>query len=325
MFATKRIFMLLGAGISVVSSSVSAFADITAEGNILDNEVAAIYGKACEEFKKGEPKSSARVRVIDKASFAAVDNLSMLDAFRKKSEPQDYTLVVYNLVDNAVEDLSVRTLRQNDTDICVEVTGYVSKRNVMQALKDAEPREETIERAASGTIAAQPEISADKTEKVVAAEGEGRPDGKVRLWIEPTGFYNNTSSDKFADIIAKQFNAQHIEIADKKENADFVIVSNVLRAKVDPLNSETNRLQMVVAVELEDVEGNRVSTEHQNRFVLFSAEEDEQEVALRLMKKLFENACERISQKIELPIGAQKNTRPFAPIITPGGQQAGNN
>lgn len=323
MFATKRIFMLLGAGISFVAFSGGAFAGTTAEGSILDNEVAAIYGKACEEFKKGEPKSSARVRVIDKASFAAVDNLSMLDAFRKNSEPQDYTLVVYNLVDNAVEDLSVRTLRQNDTDICVEVTGYVSKRNVMQALQEAEPREETIAPSASGESTVQPESSAGKTEK--AAVAEKRPDGKVRLWIEPTGFYNNTSSDKFADIIAKQFDARHIEIADKKENADFVIVSNVLRAKVDPLNSETNRLQMVVAVELEDAEGNRVSTEHQNRFVLFSAEEDEQEVALRLMKKLFENACERISQKIELPTGSSKNTRPFAPIITPGGQQSADN
>lgn len=319
MFATKRIFMLLGAGICFASSSAGAIDSMTADGSILDNEVAAIYGKACEEFKKDEPKSSARVRVIDKASFAAVDNLSMLDAFRKKSEPQDYNLVVYNLVDNAVEDLSVRTLKQNETDICVEVTGYVSKRNVMQALKDAEPREETIAQAAPAEAAVQPENPPVQTTSTTVAEK--RPDGKVRLWIEPTGFYNNTSSDKFADIIAKQFDAQHIEIAAKKENADFVIVSNVLRAKVDPLNSETNRLQMVVAVELEDASGNRVSTEHQNRFVLFSAEEDEQEVALRLMKKLFENACERISQKIELPAGASKSSRPFAPIITPGGQQ----
>ena len=311
--------MLLGAGIYFASPSAGAFDGVTAEGNILDNEVAAIYGKACEEFKKDEPKSSARVRVIDKASFAAVDNLSMLDTFRKKSEPQDYNLVVYNLVDNAVEDLSVRTLMQNETDICVEVTGYVSKRNIIQALKDAEPREEAIAQVASVKTAAQAENPSVPMAGTSIAEK--KPDGKVRLWIEPTAFYNNTSSEKFADIIAKQFDAQHIVIADKKENADFVIVSNVLRAKVDPLNSETNRLQMVVAVELEDAAGNRVSTEHQNRFVLFSAREDEQEVALRLMKKLFENACERISQKIELPAKASKSSRPFAPIITPGGQQ----
>lgn len=318
MSVTKRIFFSLCAAL-IFCPAAQGFDGNAMDGSILENEVAAIYGKACEKFKNGEPKSSARVRVIDKASYAAVDSLSLLDDFRAVADPQDYNIVVYNLVDNAVEDLSVRTLKQDDTDICVEVTGYVSKKNVQLALKDAESKEETIAEEENNTE----EQTVSKAEKPTEFPiGTAKnPDGKISLWIEPTEFYNNTSSDKFAEFIAKEFEGGDIVISRQKENADYIIQSNVLRAKVDPINSDTSRLQMIVAVELRDADGNRISTQHQNRFVLFSAEEDEQEVAFRLMKKLFENACERILQKIRIIEPKDNDNRLFEPIITPGGHQ----
>ena len=319
MSVTKRIFFSLCAALIFYPAAAQSVDRNAMDGSILENEVAAIYGKACEKFKSGEPKSSARVRVIDKASYAAVDSLSLLDDFRADADPQDYNIVVYNLVDNAVEDLSVRTLKQDDKDICVEVTGYVSKKNILLALKDSESKEENFaeEEKAEGKQAFS------KAEKLVeASTGTAKnPDGKISLWVEPTEFYNNTSSDKFAEFIAKEFEGGNIIISRQKENADYIIQSNVLRAKVDPVNSDTSRLQMIVAVELRDAEGNRISTQHQNRFVLFSAEEDEQEVAFRLMKKLFENACERILQKIRIIEPKGNDSRLFEPIITPGGHQ----
>ncbi len=319
MSVTKRIFFSLCAALIFYPAAAQSVDRNAMDGSILENEVAAIYGKACEKFKSGEPKSSARVRVIDKASYAAVDSLSLLDDFRADADPQDYNIVVYNLVDNAVEDLSVRTLKQDDKDICVEVTGYVSKKNILLALKDSESKEENFaeEEKTEGKQAFS------KTEKLVEAPtGTAKnPDGKISLWVEPTEFYNNTSSDKFAEFIAKEFEGGDIIISRQKENADYIIQSNVLRAKVDPVNSDTSRLQMIVAVELRDAEGNRISTQHQNRFVLFSAEEDEQEVAFRLMKKLFENACERILQKIKIIEPKGNDSRLFEPIITPGGHQ----
>ena len=138
MFVTNRIFLPVCLfSLCFWPADGRSFDEDALDGSILDNEVAAIYGKACEKFKAGEPKSSARVRVIDKASYAAVDGLSMLDDFRSQADPQDYNIAVYDLIDNAIEDLSVRTLKQDDTDICVEVTGYVSKRNIRQAIKNS--------------------------------------------------------------------------------------------------------------------------------------------------------------------------------------------
>ena len=76
MFVTNRIFLPVCLfSLCFWPTDGRSFDEGALDGSILDNEVAAIYGKACEKFKAGEPKSSARVRVIDKASYAAVCRL----------------------------------------------------------------------------------------------------------------------------------------------------------------------------------------------------------------------------------------------------------
>ena len=91
----------------------------------------------------------------------------------------------------------------------------------------------------------------------------------------------------------------------------------MLRAKVDPINSNTNRLQMVVSVSGEFVDKESTTTEHQNRFVLFSSDDNEQSVAADLLKKLLEKAAEPIFNKIENS-ERKKQSNAFLPdIITP--------
>lgn len=317
-------------------------------GDITDNEVAAVYGKACEKIRSGEPKSSTRVRVIDKATFVAAEGTSMLDDFRKKADPHDFNTLIYDLIDNSIEDLSVRTLRQDEEEICVEVTGYLIKKDIAEGLsvleeKEAQAAEEQLAQETSPAQTAAAEIPAapQKTNELITpaaqsnttsnqpnneqqalennvADRPAEAEGKALIYIEPTEFYNHTKSNKFAEIIARQFSSDgDIMLAKQKETADYVIKSNVLKAKVDPINSNTSRLQMVVSVELENKSGEKISSEHQNRFVLFSSDEDEQEVALRLMRKLFENACERISRKISIPQRYSGNSI-LSDMITPG-------
>lgn len=62
-------------------------------------------------------------------------------------------------------------------------------------------------------------------------------------------------------------------ITDKRDLADYIIRTNVLKAKVDPINSSTNRLHMVVSVEAEFPDEKSSVIEHQNRFVLFNSDE----------------------------------------------------
>ena len=274
------------------------------ENDILENEVAAIYGKACEKFKPKEPKSSARVRVIDKACFAAIESMSMLDDARRFQKSEDFNLMVYNLIDNALEDLAVRTIVQNDKDICVEVTGYVSKNmaqdelNKLPKAPDIDPKTKKELSSFDKDFGKKERLPQEKSDNLVP---EPQPQNNTaRVWIAPVEFYNNTSSQQFTQIIAQKLAENpNILLTQEKSDADYRLKPSILRAKIDPVNSSTNRLQMVVSLELENRDGERISSEHQNRFVLFSTQDDEQEVALKLMTKLLINACEKIQKKLE--------------------------
>lgn len=302
------------------------------EESLADGSI-AIYGTACEKIKNNEPKSSIRVRATDKASFLAVNSVSALAEYKAKTNEHDFNVMVYNLVDNFVEDLAVRTTKQNEHEICVEVTGYLTESNVNNQLH-AKPHEKQIaakpdneENIAdmNGTEeSSEFEPSPIKTPQnlvpnnITVSEPEKRDQKKALIFIANTEFFNNTTSETHAQIIKEQFKTNdYFYITDQKSLADYIVKSKILRAKVDPINSNTNRLQMVISLELENLDSHTSTTEHQNRFVLFANDENEQDVAYNLMKKLFEKAGEQILQRIENFERKNKKQQSLPKIITP--------
>ena len=97
---------------SVALFGVLAFSARTAD-------IVKIKGEACEKFVPGQSKSSIRVRVTDKASYKAVSQVENLADVRSRMLEHDFNVIVYNLVDNYVRDLMVRTTSQNDKELCV--------------------------------------------------------------------------------------------------------------------------------------------------------------------------------------------------------------
>lgn len=99
---------------SVALFGVLAFSARTAD-------IVKIKGEACEKFVPGQSKSSIRVRVTDKASYKAVSQVENLADVRSRMLEHDFNVIVYNLVDNYVRDLMVRTTSQNDKELCVRL------------------------------------------------------------------------------------------------------------------------------------------------------------------------------------------------------------
>ena len=99
---------------------------LAAELNDEEEGVKSVYATVCENLRNGEPKSSARMRATDKASFKALENLSDLSDYRDKYD----------------EDLAVRTLAQDNEKICVEVTGYLSTQNIARAVSELSAKQE---------------------------------------------------------------------------------------------------------------------------------------------------------------------------------------
>lgn len=278
----------------------------SAEAGLGRSEPVAVYGNACEKINSSEPRSSTRVRVTDMASYAAAENIPEISKYRKQLNDHDFSILVYNLVDNYLEDLSVKTLVEDGREMCVEVKGIVRPENLQTAWEETERelrhREEIAQMEALAHPNPQelyPDVNAPQPQILVKPDGaEGIPPAKI--YFEPTRFYNNTRSNNFAKVLKQFFkNKPNIEITEDQSEADYTIYSEVLRAKVDPINDNNNRLQMVISLDLRNAENRSLIMEHQNRFVLFTSDENEQEVAFRLLKKLFNNAAQLLYKKIE--------------------------
>lgn len=307
----------------------------------LDDNVISVYSEACEKIKQDEPKSSVRMRATDKASFNAVSRTTEVSELSEEFDRHNFNVLVYNIVDNYVEDLAVRTTRQDSENICVEVTGYVKKENVAQAAENMRQAKQEPQTEQSGELteqdltdnvsgqesaSEQPETKISPTEEprnLLPETAAGQSDENKEtaenkeklLYIAPVEFYNNTTSESHTQSIRELFaNNPDFYITDKEDLADYVIRSKVLRAKVDPINSNTNRLQMVLAMGVKIKDSGTTSVEHQNRFILFSSEEDEQKVAADLMKKLFKKAAEPVLSKIENDIRKKSDN---GSLITP--------
>ena len=94
------------------------------------------------------------------------------------------------------------------------------------------------------------------------------------------------------------------------DGADYTLTPKVLKAKVDTINSKNRRMQMVVSVELRIAGADGSISDHQNRFVLFESTENEQEVAMDLLRKLLKKSGQKFIERIEQNEVKRRN-RPF--------------
>jgi len=290
-----------------------------------EDEIQTIYAALCEQSKNGENRSTTRARASDAACYKALDNLSVLSEYKNKYDPHDYKVLIYSLIDNYLEDLTIRTTSQDENALCIELTGYINKANIALAAEElAQKHEEkypeqlmleesALTEPSPNSLPPKPNIKIDEQIAMESIFDDTIPNDSVvahknmqstnpKLFIERTQFFNNTSTNAFHTDIAQIMNAEsQIEIVSSSADADYIIKSRVLRAKVEPINKKTNRLQMVVAVELENMQNNTTIREHQNRFILFDSSENEQNVAASLLKKLLRKATKIVEKKIEKP------------------------
>ena len=94
-----------------------------------DGNTVHIRGQGCAEVSDDSLRSSARIKATDKAAFAAVSNLERLAPYKAQLDPHDFNVLVYKIVDNYLEDLTIRTTEQTNEQLCVEVTGYLQEKN----------------------------------------------------------------------------------------------------------------------------------------------------------------------------------------------------
>ncbi len=147
-----------------------------------------------------------------------------------------------------------------------------------------------------------------------------KDDDRALVFVHPMAFFDQSHSVQYARLIKDWFaDNEHFLITDNMELADYILSPKVLRAKTEPINRETNRLQMVISLELETVATHDKQIEHQNRFVLYENTDNEQQTAYHLMKKLFSNACEILAKTMLHQEKQSGRLSALPSVITPAG------
>jgi len=346
----------------LLTYSTSAMAEITD----VNSGALSLFGSGCENFQENESNATIRLKATDKACYNAVTTLKEIINIKDSFSEHDFNVMIYNIVDEYIEDMSIKTVKQDSSEICIEVTGYITTENIGKAIdntiktpedivkKNTEEKKQVFEVNVETKDSARelvPEIKETAEDKqlsetidhtrnnenktAIASEKNSKeflqiPQNNLvindtpnivvlsTIFVRPTEFYNNTQSDSHSNILKNILsNSEHIKIVNTENEANFVVTPKVLKAKVEPLNSETNRMQMVVAIDTFDVNKNTTTTEHQNKFVLFNTEDDEQTVAKTLLSQLFEigslttiNVAEKSSKEF-----FNKNKQNFLPEV----------
>lgn len=267
---------------------------VSAHAQNTETQALTIYGNACESVIDGESKASTRVRATDKALFLGVKKLSELDRAKQILNEHDVNVLVYRLVDEYVEDLSFSTLPSDAGKVCVEINAYLPPDAVTTVQTEFISEEKPLKEATPEEVA---EVVSEVKNNV--AIKPSNPESLALVAIHPLEYYNGTKSDKYAKLLREQFaNNQYFYLTEDAEIADYVITPKVLKAKVDNLDAAHKRLQMVVSLEVSGIKEAPIN-ENQNRFVLFEADENEQQTASLLLNKLLETAGANVLRKIE--------------------------
>ena len=287
-----------------------------------------VFAKVCENLSSSESRASARLRATDKASFKAVEEIPELREFRQYLDPHQFNLHIYKLIDNYFEDMAINVLSQDNEKVCVEVSGYIRTSSINEVFSDITDIQdsdttlvvetENVEENVNIIIPPKPEINISKEiaydysddeiveeyiiedENITPTLPKAEKNNGVSVFIDRTMFYNDTSTNGFFAYLEQELlKAGKLNIQAKFDNPKYILRTKVLKAKVDNINSETGRLQIVVSVELTDTSNSETTTEHQNRFILFNTSEDAQAKAAELTKNLLADGVAKILPQIK--------------------------
>ena len=252
-----------------------------------------IRANACEKILSGESAAGARNRAIDKAIFLGLKNNSALAEDKNLLNDHDLNVMIYRLVDDYVQDLSSKVTKSEEDKICVEISGFINPKSIELVREEFAPNRQYRDFNLSDAAEVVQNLDKELTLKPQNIEN------LALVYVEPLVYFNGKKSVKHAEFLKQKIKENpYYYLTDKKDLADYVITPKLLKAKVDTLDASHKRIQMVVSLEIVGLQEDVVAVS-QNRFLLFSAEEDKNDITARLLKKLLEAASVDAVRKIE--------------------------
>lgn len=251
-----------------------------------------LNSKACSKVEGHQNKSDARLNAYDKAMLLAVKSSEYIKSKNLKINDYDYSLLSYKIADRAIKNVIISTTHESNKKICLELKASLDKQKADMILKDY----------------SNPNISAEKVKEIADNVNQTLPksiyeanDSIPLFYIYPLEFYTKKTTSDYTSRITEQLSFMpRILITDNKELADYYILPRLEKSSLDIIDEKNSRYSMSVSIEIKSKEGEVITKDTKNRYIIIDNSKDKQEVAKKLMIKLLTESVSTLSNQLNI-------------------------
>lgn len=255
-----------------------------------DSLFVSVRGEGCSNISAEHTRAEIRYDAYDKAAVAAVKSAPYFQTSSEVSDEYRLNMLAYQLADKILSDVAVITVRENEREICLEVSGKLDKEKTEEMLAGKDIRKAPTD---IGAIA-------QKVNTVLPKSMYETDKALPLIYIKKMEYYNGTVTDDFTPVITDKLAFEpRILITENEELADYFIFPKLLLSKIEPLNQEEQKYSMSVAVEIYRQDGTLITSTRQNRYIIISNKENVGQTARKLLIKLLEDGVDELSDKLK--------------------------
>ncbi len=251
-----------------------------------------LNSKACSKIEGHQSKSDARLNAYDKAMLLAVKSSEYIKSKNLKINDYDYSLLSYKIADRAIKNVIISTTHESNKKICLELKASLDKQKADMILKDY----------------SNPNISAEKVKEIADNVNQTLPksiyeanDSIPLFYVYPLEFYTKKTTSDYTSRITEQLSFMpRILITDNKELADYYILPRLEKSSLDIIDEKNSRYSMSVSIEIKSKEGEVITKDTKNRYIIIDNSKDKQEVAKKLMIKLLTESVSTLSNQLNI-------------------------
>lgn len=251
-----------------------------------------LNSKACSKVEGHQNKSDARLNAYDKAMLLAVKSSEYIKSKNLKINDYDYSLLSYKIADRAIKNVIISTTHESNKKICLELKASLDKQKADIILKDY----------------SNPNISAEKVKEIADNVNQTLPksiyeanDSIPLFYVYPLEFYTKKTTSDYTSRITEQLSFMpRILITDNKELADYYILPRLEKSSLDIIDEKNSRYSMSVSIEIKSKDGEVITKDTKNRYIIIDNSKDKQEVAKKLMIKLLTESVSTLSNQLNI-------------------------
>ena len=145
-----------------------------------------LRSQVCEKNLEGYTKAELRSKALDEASFNAVKNYIVATDEYKNIDDYVFDSVSYQIADNLLKDVSLLTIKEDETEICIEMNAKINTDEFNLFMKQHNFKN----------------LDKEKAKNIADTVKSIYPEVEIpQIYISNLEFYNNTQTSKYTSQI----------------------------------------------------------------------------------------------------------------------------